>query len=164
MHIHVGACRYSKQAGRRTPPPSYFTPIVTVVVMQPCFLFSAPLVLMQCCWPQNVLLLFLLHLITSCVCVCVCVRLRGWGRWGHCVHVRLCTCIIARNGTMCTHSGPVLHALFILSEVSLEINPLHPIFNEGPKERQRERHEREVEGVGVLSWSPWGQGERFNWL
>lgn len=65
---------------------------------------------------------------------------------------------------MCVHSGPVLHALFILSEVSLEINPLHPIFNEGPRERQREVLEREVVVVWVLFCPPWGQGERFNWL
>lgn len=89
-------------AGKQAQPPTpHHHPVA--VVMQPHFLPSVPLLLTQSCWQQNMLPLVLLCLITSCV-----------GCGGHCVHVQLCTCIVAYNKVVCACSEPALHTLFIL--------------------------------------------------
>lgn len=100
-NAYIANSRRCLQVRRLDPPCPNIT---TAAVMQPCFFLSTPLLLMQSCWRQSMLLLLLLCLITSCVFMC----------GGHCVHVRLCTCIVAHNRIVCARSEPAWHTLFIL--------------------------------------------------
>lgn len=97
MHIHVGACRYSKQAGHSPPShhPHYYC-CCDATLLSP---FSAVLAdaTLSAVERAAVIAAPLNYILLVSVCLCV------WEGWGHSVHVRLCTCIVARNGTMCVH-------------------------------------------------------------
>lgn len=102
---------------------------------------STTLLLMQSCWPQNAA-----AVITALLNYILCVHVQRGGT------VYMFNCALAlllimesyvhTPTLLCMHCSFCVRAYvccMFVSEVSLEINPLHLVFNEGPKEREEER-------------------------